>query len=98
RELLARPHPAQMRADREREALWLLLIGRDHAVQAAKAARTALASILVTAPAPLRSSCAVCPPSAARPPAPPGSARPARTGSPPPPARSWPASASASPH
>src|SRR5262249_44726146 len=30
------------------------LIGRDHAVQAAKAARAALASILVTAPAPLR--------------------------------------------
>src|SRR6266700_1809801 len=54
RELLARPHPAQMRADGEREALRLLLIGRDHAVQAAKAARTALASILVTAPAPLR--------------------------------------------
>src|SRR6266571_6377691 len=72
RELLARPHPAQMRADGEREALRLLLIGRDHAVQAAKAARTALASILVTA-------------------------RAARTGSPPPPARSWPASASASP-
>jgi len=54
RELLARPHPAQMRADGDREALRLLLIGRDHAVGAAKAARTALASILVSAPAPLR--------------------------------------------
>jgi hypothetical protein len=48
RELLARPHAAQMRADGDREALRLLLIGRDHAVQAASAARTALASILVT--------------------------------------------------
>ena len=54
RELLARPHPAQMRADGDREALRLLLIGRDHAVQAARAARTALAGLLVTAPAPLR--------------------------------------------
>jgi transposase len=54
RELLARPHAAQMRADGDREALRLLLIGRDHAVGAAKAARAALASILVTAPAPLR--------------------------------------------
>ena len=43
-----------MRADGAREALRLLLIGRDHAVQTASAARTALASILVTAPAPLR--------------------------------------------
>ena len=54
RELLARPHAGQMRADGDREALRLLLIGRDHAVQAAKTARAALASILVTAPAPLR--------------------------------------------
>ena len=54
RELLASPHPAQMRADGDREALRLLLIGRDHAVQAAKAARAAVASILVSAPAPLR--------------------------------------------
>jgi transposase len=54
RELPARPHAAQMRADGDREALRLLLIGRDHAVGAAKAARAALASILVTAPAPLR--------------------------------------------
>jgi transposase len=34
RELLARPHAGQMRADGDREALRLLLIGRDHAVQA----------------------------------------------------------------
>src|SRR5262249_24049571 len=54
RELLARPHAGEMRADGDREALRLLLIGRDHAVQATKAARTPLASILVTAPAPLR--------------------------------------------
>jgi transposase len=54
RELLARPHPAQLRADGDREALRLLMIDRDHAVQSAKTARTALAAILVTAPAPLR--------------------------------------------
>ena len=54
RELLARPHPAQMRADGDREALRLLMIDRDNAVQSAKTARTALAAILVTAPAPLR--------------------------------------------
>jgi transposase len=54
RELLARPHPAQMRADGDREALRLLMIDRDHAVQAAKTARGALAALLVTAPAPLR--------------------------------------------
>jgi transposase len=54
RELIARPRAAQMRADGDREALRLLLIGRDHAVQAASAARAALASILVTAPTPLR--------------------------------------------
>jgi transposase len=54
RELLARPHPAQMRADGDREALQLLMIDRDNAVQSAKTARTALAAILVTAPAPLR--------------------------------------------
>jgi transposase len=54
RELLARPHPAQMRPDGDREALRLLMIDRDNAVQSAKTARTALAAILVTAPAPLR--------------------------------------------
>jgi transposase len=54
RELLARPHPGQMRADGDREALRLLMIDRDNAVQSGKTARTAMASVLVTAPAPLR--------------------------------------------
>ncbi len=54
RELLARPHPAQMRADGDREALRLLMIDRDNAVASAKTARAALAAVLVTAPAPLR--------------------------------------------
>jgi transposase len=54
RELLARPWPAQMRADGDREALRLLMIDRDNAIQSCKTARTALAAILVTAPAPLR--------------------------------------------
>jgi transposase len=81
RELLARPHPAQMRADGDREALRLLMIDRDNAVQSAKTARAALAAILVTAPAPLRErlchlprqrrarECAAlsCPPGADRP-------------------------------
>jgi hypothetical protein len=43
-----------MRADGDREALRLLMIDRDNAIQSAKTARTALAAILVTAPAPLR--------------------------------------------
>jgi hypothetical protein len=54
RELLARPHPAQMRADGDREALRLLMIDRDNAVQSGKTARTALAAVLVAAPAGLR--------------------------------------------
>jgi Transposase len=54
RELLARPWPAQMRADGDREALRLLMIDRDNAVQSTKTARTALAAVLVTAPAQLR--------------------------------------------
>ena len=54
RELLARPRPAQMRSDGDREALRLLMTGPDNAIQSAKTARTALAAILVTAPAPLR--------------------------------------------
>jgi transposase len=54
RELLARPHPGQMRADGDREALRLLMIDRDNAVQSSKTARTALASVLVTAPVVLR--------------------------------------------
>jgi len=54
RELLARPQPAQMRCDGDREALRLLMIDRDNAVACAKTARTVLASMLVTAPAPVR--------------------------------------------
>jgi transposase len=54
RELLARPAPAQMRCDGDREALRLLMIDRNNAVQSAKTARTALAAVLVTAPADLR--------------------------------------------
>jgi transposase len=54
RELLARPHAAQMRADGDREILRLLMLDRDNAVASAKTARTALASVLVTAPADLR--------------------------------------------
>ncbi len=50
RELLARPHRAQMRADSDREILRLLMPGRDNAVASVKTARTALASVLVTAP------------------------------------------------
>ena len=51
RELLARPHAGQMRADGDREALRLLMTDRDNAVQSGKTARTTLASVLVTAPA-----------------------------------------------
>jgi transposase len=54
RELLARPHAGQPRADGDREALRLLMLDRDNAVQSAKTARTALAAVLVTAPEPLR--------------------------------------------
>jgi hypothetical protein len=54
RELLARPWPAQMRSDGDRVALRLLRVDRDNAVASAKTARTALASVLVTAPVPLR--------------------------------------------
>jgi len=54
RELLARPRPAQMRADGDREALRLLMVDRDNAVASCKTARAALASVLVTAPAQLR--------------------------------------------
>jgi transposase len=54
RELLARPAPAQMRADGDREALRLLMVDRDNAVQSCKTARTVLTSVLVTAPTELR--------------------------------------------
>ncbi len=48
------PHPAQMRCDGDREALRLLMIDRDNAVHSCKTARTALAAVLVTAPAQVR--------------------------------------------
>jgi transposase len=54
RELLARPRPAQMRTDGDREALRLLMVDRDNAIQSCRTARAALASVLVTAPARLR--------------------------------------------
>lgn len=54
RELLARPAPAQMRADGDREALRLLMCDRDNAVASAKTARTLLTSVIVTAPAAVR--------------------------------------------
>lgn len=54
RELLARPAPAHMRADGDREALRLLMCDRDNAVASAKTARTLLASVIVTAPATVR--------------------------------------------
>jgi transposase len=54
RELLARDHPSAPRCDGDREVLRLLMCDRDNAVQSAKTARTALASVIVTAPAPLR--------------------------------------------
>ena len=62
RELLARPHAGQIRADGDREALRLLMVDRDNAVQSGKTARTALASVLVTAPAPLRDQLRHIPP------------------------------------
>jgi hypothetical protein len=49
-QLLAAPVRAQMRADGVREALRLLMIDRDNAVQSCKTALTVLASVLVTAP------------------------------------------------
>jgi transposase len=54
RELLARPRAGQMRAEGDREALRLLMIDRDNAVQSGKTARTVLTSVIVTAPAALR--------------------------------------------
>jgi transposase len=54
RELLARPHLGQLRADGDREALRLLMTDRDNAVQSCKTARTVLTSVIVTAPAQLR--------------------------------------------
>jgi transposase len=62
RELLARPQPAQLRADGDREALRLLMIDRDNVIQSAKTARTVLASVIVTAPAQLREQLRHVPP------------------------------------
>jgi hypothetical protein len=44
-ELLARPQPGQMRCDGDREALRLMMAGRDNAVQSCKTARTVLTSV-----------------------------------------------------
>ena len=54
RELLARPEAGQLRCDGDREALRLLMAGRDNAVQSCKTARTVLTSVIVTAPDQLR--------------------------------------------
>jgi transposase len=54
RELLARPQPAQMRCDGDREALRLLMVDRDNVVHSCKTARTVLTSVIVTAPEELR--------------------------------------------
>ena len=54
REMLARPGPAPMRADGDREARRLLTCDRDNAVDSAKTARTLLTSLIVTAPAAMR--------------------------------------------
>jgi transposase len=54
RELLACPHPGQMRCDGDREALRLLMVDRDNAVHSRKTARTVLTSVIVTAPEELR--------------------------------------------
>jgi transposase len=81
KELLARPTPGVMRADGDREALRLLMIDRDNAVDSVRSARTVLTSLIVTAQAELREQlrhlsrerrarvCAglVCPPEADRP-------------------------------
>jgi transposase len=54
RELLACEHPAVPRAGGDREALRLLICGRDHAVRACRSARALLAGLLVTMPDELR--------------------------------------------
>ena len=54
RELLAASHPAQPRADGDREALRLLIADRDHVVRACRSARALLAAVLVTMPGSLR--------------------------------------------
>ena len=81
KELLARPEPSVPRADGDREALRLLMIDRDNAVDSIRSARTVLTSLIVTAPADLRErlrhlsrdrrvqvcSTLACPPDADRP-------------------------------
>jgi transposase len=81
KELLARPEPSLPRADGDREALRVLMIDRDNAVDSIRSSRTILTSLIVTAPADLRESlrhlsrdrraqvCATlaCPPDADRP-------------------------------
>lgn len=54
KEFLARPNPAQMRADGDREALRVLMVDRDHAVGCVRSARAVLTSLIVTAPVELR--------------------------------------------
>jgi transposase len=54
KELLARSETTEMRADGDREALRLLMIDRDNAVESLRSARTVLTSLIVTAPAELR--------------------------------------------
>lgn len=54
KEFLARPNPAQMRADGDREALRVLMVDRDHAVECVRSARAVLTSLIVTAPTELR--------------------------------------------
>lgn len=81
KELLARPEPSAPRADGDREALRLLMIDRDNAVDSIRSTRTVLTSLIVTAPADLREklrhltrdrraqvcSTLACPPDADRP-------------------------------
>lgn len=81
KELLARPTPAVMRADGDREGLRVLMIDRDNAIDSIRSARTVLTSLIVTSPEDLRGQlrhlsrnrrtrvCAAlgCPPDADRP-------------------------------
>jgi transposase len=62
RELLACEHPAVPRAGGDREALRLLIAGRDHAVRACRSARALLAGLLVTMPDELRQPLLALPP------------------------------------
>jgi len=54
KELLARPEQTETRADGNREALRLLMIDRNNAVDSMRAARAVLTSLIVTSPAGLR--------------------------------------------